>query len=25
MLPVGFGIGQCVIGFFIRRDSAVKV
>jgi len=24
MLPVGFGIGQCVIGFFIRRDSAVK-
>lgn len=25
MLPVGFGIGQCVIGFFIRRDSVVKV
>jgi hypothetical protein len=25
MLPVGFGIGQCVIGFFIRRDSAAKV
>ncbi len=24
MLPLGFGIGQCVIGVFIRRDSVAK-